>query len=459
VVSYLDFLSLNDAEIGDKLKDGKITICVIGIGRIGLPTALVFAQAGAKVIGADISDKVVENINNSITYIDEPGIEEILKKSISSGNFRASTDVPASINEADVIIICVPTPVDSNKNPNYSALMAVSQDLVKGLKKGSLVIVESTIAPGVVEEIITPFIKENTNFVIGKDLGIVSCPERADPGKILGCLKTVPRIVGGIDERSGNLAGALYKAVMGVKIVKVSNPKTANAVKLTENIFRDVNIALINELAILYEKIGINIIETIGAATTKWNFIPHYPGPGVGGPCLPANPYYLIQVANRVGYIPYLVRLAREINDRMPDNIVNLIFEALNGIGKAIKGSKVAVLGISYKSGVKDIQNAPAERVVNSLKKFGTMITCYDPLFENEIVFGMPMEESVEVAIQDADAVVFLTAHAEFKELNLEDLTRFVKLPTVIVDTRNIFDQNEVKSAGFAYRGLGVPVL
>lgn len=452
------FLSLNDTEIADKLKDGQITICVIGIGRIGLPTALVFAQAGAKVIGADISDIIVENINNGITHIDEPGIEEFLKNAVSSGNFRASTDLQASITEADVIIICVPTPVDINKNPDYSALMAVCRDLVKGLKKGSLIIIESTIAPGVVEEIIVSFIEENTNFTIGKDLGIVSCPERADPGKIFECLKTVPRIVGGIDERSNNLAGALYKAAMGVKIVKVSNPRTANAVKLTENIFRDVNIALINELAILYEKIGINIIETIGAAATKWNFVPHYPGPGVGGPCLPANPYYLIQVANRVGYIPYLVRLAREINDRMPDKIVHLILEALNGIGKPIKGSKVAILGITYKSGVKDVQYTPAERIIDTLKNLDTQITCYDPLFKNEIVFGLPIEESVEVAIQDADAIVFCTAHEEFKQLNLENLSKLASLPAVIVDTRNIFNLNKAKNAGFAYRGLGVPV-
>ena len=454
----MDFLSLKETEIADKLKDGKIKVCVIGIGRIGLPTALVFAQAGAKVIGADISEEVVENINKGITYIDETGIEEILKDSISSGNFIASTDVPSAINEADAIIICVPTPVDNNKNPNYSDLMAVCRDLVKGLKKGSLVIVESTIAPGIVEEIIAPFIEEKTNLVLGKDLGIVSCPERADPGKIFECLKTIPRIVGGINENSSNIAAALYKAAMGVKVVKVSNPRTANAVKLTENIFRDVNIALINELAILFEKIGINIIETIDAATTKWNFIPHYPGPGVGGPCLPANPYYLIQVANRVGYIPYLVRLAREINDRMPDNIVNLIFEALNGIGKPIKGSKIVVLGISYKSGVKDVQYAPAERIINALKKYDTEIACYDPLFENEIVFGMQTELSVEDAIQNADALVFCTAHAEFKQLNLENLSKFVRQPAVIVDTRNIFDSNEVKNAGFAYRGLGVPI-
>ena len=458
MVNYMDFLSLNVNEIGDKLKAGQITICIIGIGRIGLPTALVFAQAGAKVIGADISDEVVENINRGITYIDEPDIEDILKSTVSSGNFRASTDVPGSITEADVIIICVPTPVDVNKNPDYSALMAVSQDLVKGLKKGSLVIVESTIAPGVVEELIVPFIEENAKITIGTDLGIVSCPERADPGKIFACLKTVPRIVGGIDERSGNLAIALYKAAMDVNIVKVSNPRTANAVKLTENIFRDVNIALINELAILYEKIGINIIETIDAATTKWNFVPHYPGPGVGGPCLPANPYYLIQVANRVGYIPYLVRLAREINDRMPDTIVHLILEALNGIDKPIKGSKVAIMGITYKSGVRDIQYSPAERIIIGLKKLGTQITCYDPLFKNEIAFGLLIDESVESAIQDADAIVFCTAHVEFKQLNLENLSKFARLPAVIVDTRNIFDQSKAKNAGFAYRGLGIPV-
>ncbi|MFX1518782.1 MAG: nucleotide sugar dehydrogenase [Promethearchaeota archaeon] len=454
----MDFLSFNVNEIADKLKAGQITICVIGIGRIGLPTALIFAQAGAKVIGADISENIVENINSGITHVDEPGIEEILKSAISSGNFQASTDVSGSIYEADVIIICVPTPVDVNKNPDYSALMAVSQDLVKGLKKGSLIIVESTIAPGVVEEAIVPFIEEHTNFAVAKDLGVVSCPERADPGKILECLKTVPRIVGGIDERSGDLAAALYNAAMGVKIVKVSNPRTANAVKLTENIFRDVNIALINELAILYEKIGINIIETLGAASTKWNFVPHYPGPGVGGPCLPANPYYLIQVANKVGYIPYLVRLAREINDRMPDNVVHLILEALNGIGKPIKGSKIAILGITYKPGIKDIQNAPAERIINALMSLGTQITCYDPFFENEIAFGIPIEESVEVAIQNVDAILFCTAHAEFKQLNLENLSKYVRHPTVIIDTRNLFDLNKAKHAGFAYRGLGIPV-
>jgi nucleotide sugar dehydrogenase len=291
----------------------------------------------------------------------------------------------------------------------------------------------------------------------GEDFGLASCPERADPGRVLNDLRKVPRIVGGIDERSTRVAAALYRAGMGVEVIEMSNPKSANAVKLTENISRDVNIALMNELAVLFERLGIDIIEVIQAASTKWNFMPHYPGAGVGGPCLPSNPYYLIQEGQKVGYIPHLVRMAREVNDRMPSHVVELVMEALNEIGKTVNGSKIALLGVSYKPDISDIQLSPVKPIIQSLKRLGADLTGFDPYFLSQEVLDLELSSNLDSALKGTDAVILCTAHKEFQKLDFRKLAGLMNTPAALIDARGIIDKTSVEESGLIFKGVGRP--
>ncbi len=451
----MNLLTSSKKKLINALKNGSIQVCVIGLGRIGLPTAAVFAVAGVPVIGVDIDEEVIKNVNSGKTqYDDEPGLSDLLKNIVSSGRLKATKDVGSAVSKSSFVIISVPTPIDCNNVPDYSLIVKVCKEIKNSLKKGTVVIVESTVGPGTVEELIVPLLEES-GLKAGKDFGIASCPERANPGQILESLRTVPRIIGGIDERSAEVATTLYAFALDVNIVKLRDPKTANAVKLTENIFRDVNIALMNELAVLYEKLGIDIIEVINACATKWNFMPHYPGPGVGGPCLPANPYYLIYEGIKVGYILYLIRMAREVNDRMSDHVISMVSTAINDVNKNVKGSKISILGVAYKANIHDIQMTPMKRVYNGLKSMGAKISIYDPLFKGEKIFSSKAEKSLEEAITASDCILIGTDHEEFRNLDLEEIRKILNMPAAIVDTRNILNPKKVKEHGFSHRGIG----
>jgi len=452
----MTIMRLSKQEIRDALKNGKITVCVVGLGRVGLPTAVAFAKAGAQVIGADINKNVVELIKSGGCHLrDEAGLEELVENVVKNGRLRATVNISDAVREADVLVVCVPTPVDENKVPDYSDVKVACHDISKTLKKGCLVIIESTVGPGTVEDLVVPSLEKGTGMKAGTDFGVASCPERADPGKMLQHLNVVPRIVGGINEKSTAVAAELYETALGTKVVRVSSPKTANAVKLTENLFRDVNIALANEFAILYEKLGIDVIEVINACATKYNFIPHYPGPGVGGPCLPQNPYYLIVEGVKVGNIPYLVRFAREINDRMPEHVVMLVTEALNDVGKTVRGSKIAILGVAYKPNVHDVQLTPVKKIYEHLKKMGASVTIYDPMFEGEEVFGIRSARNLSESIEKADCIVIGTAHKEFHHLDLALISQMSNMPAALVDARHVVAPSKARDHGFAFRGVG----
>lgn len=452
----MTIMRLSKQEIRDALRNGEVSVSVVGLGRVGLPTAVAFAKAGARVIGVDIDENVVELVKSGGCHFrDESGLEELVKSVVDDGRLRATTDISDAVRETDVVVVCVPTPVDENKVPDYSDVKTACHGISKTLKKGCLVIIESTVGPGTVEDLVVPLLEEGTGMKAGVDFVVASCPERADPGKMLQDLNVVPRIVGGINEKSTTVVAGLYETALGTKVVSVSSPKTANAVKLTENLFRDVNIALANEFAILYEKLGIDAIEVINACATKYNFIPHYPGPGVGGPCLPQNPYYLIVEGVKVGNIPYLIRFAREINDRMPEHVVMLVTEALNDVGKTVRGSKIAILGVAYKPNVHDLQLTPVAKVINRLREMGASVTIYDPMFRSEEVFGFRVAETVAETVKGADCVVIGTAHKEFQNLDLATISRLSKAPAAFVDSRHVVDPAAVKRSGFAFRGVG----
>ncbi len=447
---------LEPATVAKLLRKGKVRVAVLGLGRIGLPTAGVFAQAGAQVIGLDVRSEVVTDTNSGrCRLVDEPGLSEVIRAGVNSGNLKATLRPEEAIPKADFVIVCVPTPVHETKTPDYTAVQEASKTIGKLLRKGSTVVVESTIGPGIAEKMIKPIIESESKMKVGQDIGLASCPERSDPGNIMMNMKSLPRIIGGLGGKTTDLVVALYEAVLGVKAIRVSDPKTANAVKLTENLFRDVNIALANEFALLFEKIGVDSIEVINACASKYNFMPHYPGGGVGGPCLPSNSYYLISEGIRAGNIPYLIRMAREINDRMPDHVVELTSEALNEAGKTVRGSRVAVLGVAYKPGIKDIQLTPVEEVVDRLREMGATVELYDPMYKGEVVFGHKVRESVEQAVKKADCVVVGTAHSEFKNLDLVELSRAMSAKAAMVDARNVFVPSKAVKAGFAYRGVG----
>ena len=447
---------LTPSSVARKLREGEVRIAVLGLGRIGLPTAGVFAQAGARVTGVDVRKDIVDYTNSGrCRLVDEPGLPEVIRATVKRGTLRATLDPGEAIPRADFVMICVPTPVHETKAPDYAAVQTVSRTIGKHLRRGSTVVIESTIGPGIAEEMVKPIIESESGMAAGPGFGLASCPERSDPGNIMSNMKTLPRIVGGMNQRTTELTAALYEAALGVKALRVSDPKTANAVKLTENLFRDVNIALANEFALLFEKIGIDSIEVIGACASKYNFMPHYPGLGVGGPCLPSNSYYLISEGIKAGNIPYMIRMAREINDRMPDHVVELVGEALNEAGKTVKGSRIAVLGVAYKPNIRDLQLTPVERLVTRLEEMGAEVRLYDPMFKGEKALGLQVERTMKAAVDSADCLVVGTAHSEFKDLDLKGLSGLVRRPAALVDSRNVVPPAAAVKAGFAFRGVG----
>ncbi|MDG7011403.1 MAG: nucleotide sugar dehydrogenase [Nitrososphaerota archaeon] len=442
-------------KVAPALKQGKVSVTVVGLGRIGLPTAALFAEAGAKVKGYDVDVKVVEDTNaGRCKFVDEPGLGELVAKHAKAGSLRA-TGSPEAAFDSDFVVICVPTPVDQGKVPDYLAIRRASEDIGRRLKKGTVVITESTVGPGIVEGLICPILEKESGLRATRDFGLAACPERSDPGKILKDMKTLPRIIGATGPKCAATVVELYREALGVEPLQVTSPRTANAVKLTENIFRDVNIALSNEFAVMFEELGIDAKEVIDACATKYNFVPHYPGIGVGGPCLPSNSYYMIAEALKSGDTPYLIRMAREINDRMPDHVVELTSEALNMVGKTVKGSKVAIFGIAYKPEVKDVQLTPVEKTIRRLAAMGAEISVYDPMYKGETALGYRVSTAASEASKGADCIVLGTAHSEFKKLDLAALSKGMRKAPAFVDARDAVSPESAAAAGFVYCGVG----
>lgn len=344
-------LEARPGKVAGLLRHGKIRIAVLGLGRIGLPTAAVFAASGAKVVGVDVSADVVRKTNaGRCKFVDEPGLPSMVKKVVMDGNLRATAEPDEAISNADFILVCVPTPVDETKTPDYSAVRSASHTIGRFLRKGSAVVIESTIGPGIAEEMVRPILEEESGLRAEVDFGLASCPERSDPGNILLNMKSLPRIIGGLSRKTTDLVVSLYEAALGVRAIRVGDPKTANAVKLTENLFRDVNIALANEFALLYEKIGIDAIEVINACASKYNFMPHYPGAGVGGPCLMGDEYVFLVDSQgphsaKIGeYVNQLLeRKAARVEEWGParkvrpnDNVLALSFDGVRSLFKKV---------------------------------------------------------------------------------------------------------------------------
>ena len=449
--------SKNLDEFADSISTDNLKICVIGVGRIGLPTALSFAKSGLPTIGVDINTDLVNKINsNDYPLKDEPGYDIIFNEVVTNKKFHASTKIEDIVPNSNVILLSLPTPMNDENVPDYSALKLVCKQLGDLLEFNSLIVVESTIEPGFVENELIQIIESGKkNLIAGENFSIGVCPETANPGEIMNDFTKLPRLVGAIDDETREKITQLYKHVFPVELIPMSNCKTANAVKLTTNVFRDVNIAFVNQLTLLFDKLGIDTLEVLEAAKRKYNFQVHYPGPGVGGPCLPVNSYQMLNSANQFdSEMLSLVKIGREINESMPNYVIELIISGLKEANKKISNSTILLLGISYKPEVKDIQITPAENIIKKLKELGAKIKIYDPFFKSTNVFEIETENNIEQALSDVDSVVLLTAHKEFNNLSPSFIASKIEMP-VIIDTKRIFNLDDAKKSKLIFRSLG----
>ena len=444
----------NTDEVRNSLESKSLVVCVVGIGRIGLPTALSFAKAGLQTIGVDINEKLVDSINTgNFPLKDEPGYEEIFNEVRKNGNFSATTNINEAISKSNLILLSLPTPMDKKNIPSYFALESVGKQLSRILQSNSLIVVESTIEPGFIENDLINILEETNRLHIGKNFTIGVCPENANPGEILHDFTNLPRLVGGIDEQTTKIITMIYDFVFSVELVVMPDCKTANAVKLTTNVFRDVNIAFVNELSLMFEKLGIDTLKVLDAAKRKYNFQIHYPGAGVGGPCLPINSYQLLNTARRIDSKLSIIKQSREINEKMPEHVINLTLDGFKNCKKSIKDSTVLILGISYKPDVKDIQLSPAKIIINKLMALGARIKIYDPYYKDSQMFGINVEQNIENVLPKVDASIIITAHKEFQEINPKIFTK-MKTP-ILIDSRGVVDTSSADDVGLVFRGLG----
>ena len=450
-------INMNNAEdVLESLNSKTLRVCVIGIGRIGLPTALSFAKSGLQTIGVDINQKLVENINSGkFPLKDEPGYDEIFDSVLKTKKFSATTKIEDAVPNSDLILLSLPTPMDENNVPDYSALRTVASKLSDILSPNSLVIVESTVEPGFIEDEMVSLISKSGRLEIEKSFFIGVCPENANPGEILHDFTNLPRLVGGINLNITKIIKSIYNFVFSVELVEMPDCKTANVVKLTTNVFRDINIAFVNELSLMFEKLGIDTNKVLEAAKKKYNFQVHYPGAGVGGPCLPINSYQLLNTARRTGVKLGIIESGRKINEKMPDHVIDLISDAFRESNIRLDGSDILIFGVSYKPNVKDIQLTPAEHIIEKLKNLGANVHIYDPYFTSTKIFGIDTLTTIpdENILKTMNAAVIVTGHDSFKSFKISNFS-LMKNP-ILIDTRGIFEPRDAKNANLIFRGLG----
>lgn len=413
----------------------KKTVSIIGLGYVGLPLALLAATKYPNCTGVDISDRRVEEINNKTVIIDDAFAADLLK----STTLKVSTQLKTS----DIYVICVPTPVNERTEPDLTPVLS-ALDLIKPvLQDNQLIIVESTIYPGMCEDVIEPYLSATNKKYL-----LAHCPERINPGDHKWHVGNIPRVVGGIDEYAATLAHDFYSTIVEANVKKLNSIRSAEASKVLENIFRDVNIALMNEMAQAFYRMDIDVVEVIQAASTKpFAFMPHWPGVGVGGHCIAVDPYYMIEKGRQAGFDHEFLKLARKINSNMPIYTVNLLQNALNQLEMPTQGVKVGVYGLSYKPNIGDIRESPSLDVIKKLKtEKKAHVKAFDPyiLTESDVT-------SLDELIEWADVLLICTAHAEIIDCPAQKLAKM----KLIVDGRNCLNLEKIKSLGINYKGIG----
>jgi len=517
-------LDLTREETIQAMREGKVTICVVGLGFVGLPLAVLFATEGANVIGCVRTEKSAQKINKGETRITEhdvsallsqgastleascpncgvrlfkmsqetfcpscgrlasitkfgvhlqdrvttvnerivksrQSLKDLLKDSLKSGKLQATPQTVETVQKSDVILITVGTPIDEKNVPDYTDLQAVSHNVGRGLQKDTLVILKSTVSTGTTENLLKPILEAESKLKAGKDFGLAFMPETIKEGHAIYEFRTLPRIVGGITKRCGNAAANVF-SIFPAPIYVYEKTSVAEAAKLFMNIYRDVNIALANELALTCEKLGINVIKAINAA----NIDPktHLLTPGlVGGYCLTKDTYHLAYPSKKAGYSPRFITLARQLNDTMPSHIIELINEVFREMNTPLKGARIAVLGLGFKANTGDLRNTPSAPIIKDLLKRGANVTAQDPFVQfhelHRILPELTCTRKIEEAVQGASCTVIATDHLEYRGLTASHLMKFMSSPCAIVDARHIIDPNEAVSTGVVFRGFGKP--
>jgi nucleotide sugar dehydrogenase len=407
-------------------------ISIIGLGYVGLPLALLANSKGHSVKGVDKNSNLIELLKEGKTHLND----EIVSILLSESSMTFST----KITTADAYIVCVPTPVTKLNDPDLKYVIEAIEEIAEVIQDGQLVVVESTINPGVCEDVVAPILSNSR-----KKFLLAHCPERINPGDPKWNVSNIPRVVGGINDESGKRAVELYRSIIDAEITQVRQIKAAEATKILENTFRDVNIAFINEMAQSFHKLDIDIKEVIrGASTKPFAFLPHYPGIGVGGHCIAVDPYYMINKAKEAGFVHDFLIAARRINAEMPSFAISVLQDGLNDLGLPIKGTKITILGVSYKPNVADHRESPFFYVHEILKSKGAELTVFDPYLSQ-----FSTVDTLDKALKKADAVVLVTAHKNFLSSNLYKGVKFV------LDGRNVLNKDELRGYGVRVSGIG----
>ncbi len=416
----------NQLLLEKKILQHKAKIAIIGLGYVGLPLAVEFGKAGFDVTGIEIDKDKVKMINQGKHYIQDVKDSE-LKELVKKNRMRATSNFSV-LKEIDAVAICVPTPLRKTRDPDISYILAAVEEIAKYLHKGQLIVLESTTYPGTTREIILPKLASK-KFIVGKDFYLAFSPERTDPGNREYTLKNTPKIVSGITMKCIRIASLLYKQIVE-RVVTVSTTETAEIVKLLENTFRIVNVGLVNEVALICDRLKLDTWEVIDAASTKpFGFMPFYPGPGLGGHCIPVDPHYLSWKLKALNFYARFIELAGEINSKMPEFLVGKIDAALNERKKSIKGSKIIILGIAYKSNVSDARESPSLEVMRLLKERGGKVVYNDPYVPQ--VEGLKSIRLTKSSLRNADCIVITTAHSDY------DYKQIVEYARLIIDSRN----------------------
>ncbi len=419
--------------LDQKLRDRMATIVVVGLGYVGLPLAVELGRAGYRVRGLEVDGGRVASVNAGRSYIDDVADQE-LADLVERGALTATGDA-ATVADADAVLICVPTPLTRSKQPDLTFVTTAVDQIVPHLRPGHLIVLESTTYPGTTTEVVRPIL-ERSGLVAGEDFHLAFSPERLDPGNRERAIHTVPKIVGGLTRRCTELARLLYSAVTGT-VVSVSTPTVAEMVKVYENVFRNVNIALVNELTVLCERMGLDVWEIIDAAATKpYGFMPFYPGPGVGGHCIPVDPHYLAAKAREYDFHVRFIELAAAVNDNMPYYVVARTMNALEARGRTLSGARTLVLGAAYKKDISDARESPALKVMELLEKRGAKVSYHDPNVP-QITLVNPGGTLTSAPLTDetlsaVDCVIIATDHSAV------DYARVVARAPLVIDTRNV---------------------
>ncbi|HML23668.1 MAG TPA: nucleotide sugar dehydrogenase [Aggregatilinea sp.] len=415
----------------DRLHNRTATVGIVGMGYVGLPLAVEFARAGYRVVGLDLNPQKVDQLNAGVSYIPDVPTEE-LAPLVETGCLRATTSY-ADLAEADTVSICVPTPLRKTKDPDMSYVIDAATNVATICHAGMLVVLESTTYPGTTDEVVLPRLLKN-GLTVGEDVFVAFSPERVDPGNPVYGVRNTPKVVGGVTPACVEVVTALYEPAVD-HVVPVSSTAAAEMVKLLENTFRAVNIGLVNEMALMCNRLGVNVWEVIDAASTKpFGFMPFYPGPGLGGHCIPIDPLYLSWKLRALNYTARFIDLASEVNTQMPYHVVSMVMEALNDEGKALHGSTIGVLGMAYKRDIDDVRESPALDIYELLENKGAAVSFNDPFVASVRLSGERKASSVELTAEwlaAQDCVVIVTNHSAY------DVDFILSHAKLVIDTRN----------------------